>query len=637
MLRRLFVIALVCVLGLVPLTATAQEPEGQGSAATSANILDLRVEGLDVAGLSEGVSIGELLTFASTDTNAERNVRGDGNPFALAELVLAGQDTVTARSDGETRHEGRDANLSGLGTVSAGTVEALVENGEARSVINALSGNVDAVLGNISGKITEDSVKSVANADVARSGNGVIVSGLNLGLGDLLPADLLEQLPLPVLLDLAESLPLDASALSEVVGALEGVQAELPAVSDALDTELTGIVSDLDAALAPVDEALNGGGTLSVAELEGVIAEVEGIQATLDNLGAGLELEGLLSSLETLESLNLEQVVNDVVDAITGSQLLALDEVLVGAQTEASADDSNAEASCSVTGAQVLGEAAPAIDACDQLNELLTTIDTTLTSALGSLPVAGNVTEDLVRIGGLQTSTNEVVDGGYRVAQASVQGLTLDIGSLDLQDVTDGLVDDLVGQIEGLLGLLEGDLSILGGGDLSQLLDADLGSLLEGGLPGLIDGLQSLDTELEGVLSDGSLTGDDDVTEEVRDAIGNVTGAAGVSTLQTGEAGQLGTLTGLLDGVLGDLDGLLPLGLLDGLATPGISLEAAGVDSESEFTTAQADDPEPVAQPEEPTPADNLPRTGGGLIALAGLVLAAAGGTGLWLRRRMAA
>lgn len=637
MLRRLFVIALVCVLGLVPLTATAQEPEGQGSAATSANILDLRVEGLDVAGLSEGVSIGELLTFASTDTNAERNVRGDGNPFALAELILAGQDTVTARSNGETRHEGRDANLSGLGTVSAGTVEAVVENGEARSVVEALSGNVDAVLGNISGKIAEDSVKSVANAEVARSGNGVIISGLNLGLGDLLPADLLEQLPLPVLLDLAESLPLDASALSEVVGALEGVQAELPAVSDALDTELTGIVSDLDAALAPVDEALNGDGTLTATELEGVIAEVEGLQAQLDDLGAGLELEGLISSLQTLESLNLEQVVNDVVDAITGSQLLALDEVLVGAQTEATADDSSAEASCSVTGARVLGEAAPAIDACDQLNELLTTIDTTLTSALGSLPVAGDVTEDLVRIGGLETSTNEVVDGGYRVAQASVQGLTLDIGSLDLQAVTDGLVGDLVGQIEGLLGLLNGDLSALTGGDLSQLLDADLGSLLEGGLPGLIDGLQSLDTELEGVLSDGGLTGDEDVTEEVRDAIGNVTGTAGVSTLQAGEAGQLGSLTGLLDGVLGDLDGLLPLGLVDGLATPGISLEAAGVDSESEFTTAQADDPEPVAQPEEPTPADNLPRTGGGLIALAGLVLAAAGGMGLWLRRRVAA
>lgn len=634
MLRRLVVIALVCVLGLVPLTANAQEPEGRGSAATSANILDLRVEGLDVAGLSEGVSIGELLTFASTDTNAERNVRGDGKPFALAELILAGQDTVTARSDGETRHEGRDASLSGLGTVSAGTVEALVENGEARSVINALSGNVDAVLGNISGKITEDSVKSVANAEVARSGNGVLVSGLNLGLGDLLPADLLKQLPLPVLLDLAENLPLDASALSEVVSALEGVQVELPAVTDALGTELTGIVSELDTALAPVDQALNGNGTLTATELEGVISKVEGIQTQLDNLGAGLELEGLLSSLQTLEGLNLQKVVNDVVGAITGSQLLALDEVLVGAQTEATADDSSAEASCSVTGAQVLGEAAPGIDACDQLNELLTTVDTTLTNALGSLPVAGNVTEDLIRIGGLETSTNEVVDGGYRVAQASVQGLTLEIGSLDLQAVTDGLLTDLVGQIEGLLGLLNGDLSALTGGDLSELLDVQLGSLLDNGLPGLLDGLVSLDQELAPILDGAAPT--DDVTDAVNDVLGDGI-ASGVSPLQAGEAGQLGTLTGLLSGVLGSLEGLLPLGQLDGLATPGISLEAAGVDSESEFTTAQADSPEPVAEPGEPTPADNLPRTGGGLIALAGLVLAAAGGTGLWLRRRLAA
>lgn len=634
MLRRLFVIALVCVLGLVPLTATAQEPEGQGSAATSANILDLRIEGLDVAGLSEGVSIGELLTFASTDTNAERNVRGDGNPFALAELVLAGQDTVTARSDGETRHEGRNADLSGLGTVSAGTVEALVENGEARSVIDALSGNVDAVLGNISGQITEDSVQSVANGEVARSGNGVVVSGLNLGLGDLLPADLLEQLPLPVLLDLAESLPLDASALSEVVGALEGVQAELPAVSDALDTELTGIVSDLDGALAPLDGVVNGEGTLTAGELDSVISEVEGIQARLDDLGAGLELEGLLSSLETLESLNLQQVVNDVVNAITGSQLLALDQVLVGAQTEATADDSSAEASCSVTGAQLLGEAAPAIDTCDQLNELLGSVDATLTNALGSLPVVGNVTDGLIQVGGLDTSTNEFVDGGYRVSQASVQGLTLDIGSLDLQAVTDDLLNGLVPEIEGLLGLLNGDLGNLLGGDLSQLLDVQLGSLLEGGLPGLLEGLVSLDQELSPLLDGADAT--EDVTAPVEDLLGDGVGPL-TGTLQTEQLGQLGSLTGLLSGLLGDLDGLLPLGLADGLATPGISLEAAGVDSESEFTTAQADDPEPVAEPEEPTPADNLPRTGGGLIALAGLVLAAAGGTGLWLRRRLAA
>lgn len=637
MLRRLFVIALVGIIGLVPLTATAQEaPGGQGSSATSANILDLRVEGLDVAGLSEGVSIGELLTYASTDSNADRNVRGEGQPFALAELILAGKDTVTARSDGQTRHEGQNADLAGLGSVNAGTVEALVEDGRASSVVDALSGNVNAVIGNVSGQISEDAVRSLADGEVARSGNGVLVSGLSLGLGDLLPADLLQELPLPVLLDLAEDLPLDASALNEVVSALEGVEAELPQVSSLLDAELSQIVSDLDAALAPVDDALNTDDTLTLSELESVISEVEGIQARLDDLGGTLDLEGLLSSLQTLEELNVEQIVDDLVDAITGSQLLAVDQVAVGAQTEATADDSNAEASCSVTGVDVLGEAAPGIDACDQLNSLLDSVDATLTSALGSLPVAGGVTEDLVRVGGLETSTNESVDGAYRVAQASVQGLTLEIGSVDLQALTDELLSGLITEIESLLGLLEGDLSNLTGGDLSQLLDVELGSLLEGGLPGLIDGLESLDTELEGVLEDGTLTGDEDVTDEVRDAIDKVTGTVGVSQFQTAETGDLGELVGLLTGALDLLEGL-PISLADGLATPGISLQAAGVDSESEFTAAQADSPDPVVEPESPTPATNLPRTGGGLIALAGLVLAVAGGTGLWLRRRLTA
>lgn len=633
MLRRLFVIALVCALGLVPLTAAAEEQaERGGTATTSANILDLRIEGLGLAGLEDGVSIGSLLSYASTDGNAERNQLGEGNPFALAELVLAGQDTVTARSDGETTHEGRQADLAGVGSVSAGSIRALVEDGQASSVIDALSGNIDAVLGNVSGRIAEDAVNSVANGDLARASNGVILSDLSLTLGDLLPADLLGQLPLSELLDLVGQLPLDANALTDVVGTLEQVQAELPAVSDTLDTELTGIVSELDSALAPVDQALNGDGTLTAGQLQDVISQVEGIQADLDNLGSTLELEGLLSSLEELDALDIDGLVDDLIGAIQASELLALDEVVVGAQTEATADDSNATASCTVSGARLLGQAAPNVDACDTLRDVLDTVDSTLTGVLGSLPVAGDVTDGLVQIGGLETSTNELVDGNYRVAQAAVQGLTLDIGSIELSALTDDLVSGLIGQIEGLLGLLNGDLGELLGGDLSQLLDVDLGGLLDNGLPGLLEGLTGLQTELDGVLNDSGGDPTSDVTDAVRDVLGD--GIVGsVSPLQAGDAGGLLGLSGLLTGLLDQLEAL-GVGLPGGLATPAVGLEAAGVDSESEFAAAQAGEPQPVT-PGEPTPDGNLPRTGGAIAALAALGLITAGGAGLVIRRML--
>ena len=63
---------------------------------------------------------------------------------------------------------------------------------------------------------------------------------------------------------------------------------------------------------------------------------------------------------------------------------------------------------------------------------------------------------------------------------------------------------------------------------------------------------------------------------------------------------------------------VLPTGAaLEGLATPGVRIQALDISSEAEF----------AGQPAAPTPATDLPRTGGGLAPIA-LLLLALGSTG---------
>lgn len=677
-------VALLAVLALCLLSfssgAGANQPTAPvGTATTGLQLAEVALDG--VPGLEQQVELGSLLGYASTDGDAARNARGGGQPFALSSVALPGGLGLAAQShSGETVQEGHTAALpADAGTVTAGELRAAVTDGTARSLITALAGSLDAGLAGLAVSTPEQGAATVVDAVSSTATNGAVLSGLSLGLTDVLPADLLARLPLEVLLGLVDQLPvalpadLDVeAALAEVQAAVAELQAaldaavrDLPAqIADArtvieelrgqLDDTLSTDVAELEAQIAVLDETIAtlqaeiatltalldsatcDGVTLLdpllgpicdeiaaleqelaeaqeerqalVAQLE-LVNEIAAAEQTLDALIDQLitAIEGVLDSpLSGDITLLLEGLVADLLEGLQGLELLGVGRTEVGVHTVATGDDATAGVLCAVSGVSVLGQGYDA-DTCDELRGALTEVRTTLLGVLADLPIAGDLAADVVSVGGLETTTEETADGGYRAARAAVTPLHLGVQPIALTTVTDGLVDgllgDLVGQLEALLG-----------------------------------------------------------------TVGDVTGVAAASPVAAA------ALPDDLTALIGELESLL-VADLDGAVTPALSLTGLGISSVSEFSpaglapvpvdtpttpttptspgtpgtptapgtpgaapvTGTPDTVQPVAgPPAQPTPSGSLPRTGGyGLVGLAlALLSIGAGGTmTLWSHR----
>lgn len=631
-------------------TAAAQTAETDAAVGTAENLVELVSLSLDGLPLDLGdLTIGSLQSFASTDDDTVRNLLGGGDPFALAEILLVAGQGAVVTSDGPTSTPGQSAALpAGSGTVTLGAMEAVAAATDARSTISVLSGEVNTVLAQLTAAIPANGVDATVDDDAATALNGAALRDLSIGLGDLLPADLLSLLPLETLLALLDGLPVgDLGELDAVVGQLEGVIGDLEDLS-ALEGQVAGIVGQLEAAAAPLDDVLAAGGVVDTALVNDVVADLTAIEdgplaALTDQLDA--LLPGLLDSITDLLALDLDGLLDDLLGGLDALELIGLDEILVGVEAVASADSSAGTIACTVSGLRVLGQAVDGVVDCDQLTAQLDFVRALLLDVLANLPVVGGLTGGAVTVEGITTSTSaaDATEGDYHVASAVVEGLDVGIASLDLADITGSLVDDLLGLLDGLLG---GGLDGLLGGDLTGLLgdpSSLLGDLLDGGLDGLVGGLQML---VAGLVDLGGGGGGGDLTGPVTDLIGDVGGIVG-----GGGAGLLNaralpdgvTADGVL-GALGGLEGLLgglPTGdLLGGVATPGLSLSALDVVSTASFASTSVPAPPGTPQvptspgtPQTPTPSTALPRTGGG-VALALLTLGTGAGATVWLRRR---
>lgn len=653
--RRSSLIAAVAAFGLV--AAANPAPPAHGTAESKMSALEVTVSGLPVPG---EISMLDVVSFASTDTDESRNPKGA--PYSIISAIpaiIAGQSVgaVSARSDGDNESSGQGLTQA-VGPLSASVgaldLRATADQLQALAVLDAANAHVGALAGALDLDVRDVGLSSKVTQDAASAVQGIRSDGLNLQLGDLLPLD---DLPLDVVIGLAQQLTgvlsgtvgelLDrvgqlyeqlgtmvtkletqkaayiesGEALEDTLQAIEETEEDIAAIEAALADatsllgtgteddiqkvidegsqligEVTGVVSNGDSlitlqysandALTDLIDDLNETKT----ELEGEILELESTVETLvDDLIETLAeivdlselLDGVADQLLTAVQDLLAQLPS-VLDALADADLVDIGAMDVGISAVASGSDAKAVLGCAVEQVRVVGLdlgkpscAEPLINGSAGLADAIST----LKGVLGELPIVGGVVPEITL--SVFSNAHERVGekDGYRFAEAGVDLLEFELPSIELGDLTDGLLD----------GLLDGDLSDLIG-SLGDLLGADLSGSLGG-----IDA--ELDAALDGALS--TLTG---VVSEIID----------------------------IETVLGDIIATLPAtDALNGLSTPGIKVKIDPT-SRAEFRAGAIGSTPAAPEDGSPTGAPSLPTTGGGLGVLG--LLGVLGATAL--RRR---
>ncbi|MBW3664808.1 MAG: hypothetical protein KY469_17045 [Actinobacteria bacterium] len=613
--------AAALALGLVGVTTTGDR--AVGTALTDMTAVEFEVHGLDVP----SVTIADIATYASTDTNAAENVIGNGAPFALADIlpVVVGDQAIgaiQARSNGANSNSGsalaqtlglldveiNPAKVTAAATAQEATAVAELATAQIESVADVLGLDFEVNTAGIASRVTQGS---------ASASQGLEVTGVNVTLGDLLPADLLGQLPLGTLMALLEALPVDVSVDVEamvdaitgavdavataVAGLTEASAALADAVAAALDTQALVAELTADAALTTPGDLLDlvtkyatecpdadvtdildcVGGLLADAEarllldLDAVTQAVGVVVTLIGDLGDALN--DLVDALTSVDGTDLDAVL----DALAGGELLDIGAIQVGVIATATdaAETTNATVGCNEVPVRALG-----IDivtpSCREPLETTSAVAAQVTGAvegvIGILPLVADIVPD-VRFGmftDLVESTS--TDGTYNRANAGVTALELGIDPVTL--CADCIVDGLLEDVLGLAGDVVGNVAL------------PEGTVLDGlGLTDLVDDI------------DGA--------------------AAALPDLDTLTA----TLQGLLDA--------LPLdGLVEDVTVPGFDLVVDPVSTASFAVVPAAAPPAAPNPPASPTTpgAPSLPTTGGGFALLGGLLAAGA----LAFRRR---
>jgi hypothetical protein len=631
--RALALLTAMAVLA-VPLAAGAQPTTGIGTAETALTLADLALDGLPEV-VADGLDLGALRSFASTDADAVAAAAAVGDllegataPVALANvaLPLVGP-ALTARSGGPV------ALPAGLGSLTAGSLSATVVDDVASSSIQALSGSVNGLVGGLSVALPEGAGSSaVVSTTQALGANGAVLSGLNLGLTDVIPAELLAQLPLEVLLGLVGALPLDLGDLDlvgltdEVLALLDDLLAavtELAALDPQVLTELAAVEGALDPLLALLADA-RADEAAALLDVEAATALLEGLTGQLDTATADLAAATTLLATRTGELLAVGSLLGDSVALIrtacaTLGPLCPTDVVdALGALDEAQAAVDLLTGTVAAVTAQVADATAGLADATavladvrDAIADLVAQIETLLdpivallqpildriddlladlTGELGVLDLEALIAQLLEVLGGVELlAVDEVAVGVTSLARADSSTATAACavdGVRLLGEALDGV--DTCAALEGVLGDLEGVVADL----LGPLLGVGLPDL---GLPVGAVGARSVPS-LDEVITVGGLatstTPDNHLVDGYQHAAASITalelGVASIPLVPL--AGDLvGSITGDLAGVLDTLTGLTGLdglaelvGVLDGLdlgAAPELGVLALdGVD-----------------------------------------------------------
>lgn len=644
--------SLIAVLAVVALTlpatlgaTAAPEPEeGVGDASAGLLGAELLVDDLDgVLGLlgleADAIDVGllEALTHATTRDEPGAHASlvplrvGDDRPHELG-AGPGERDAVAAF--------GHDAGVLDI-ALGAGRVSAEAGEDGAEAVLDAVAASLDA-LGATGLDIAAGEVRSAVTGTGADATQDLTVDDLVVGLGDLLPRELLELLPVDVLLDLLAELPL-GDVRAELQGALTDVEDLIAALNaadlDALDEvdadlvrELLGLYGELDLLeqeLAGLREEL--------ASLEGLLETLEE-EDLIDPDGALLDaINECGLDLQSLSMTSVEACLESLIEGLEGDILAKLAEIVVVEDLIGSLEGQIGDLGDLVA---LLHGLVGDLDAA--LGDLLDAIDDAIGAISGlALFEAGSLE---LEIGAAADSTGGATTLVCELSGLAVLGQSLGDHSCEGGVLGDGAdaavtgalaaVGDLLNALPGVSGadgvhlaLLpnsfervetadDGTVSAAAGAVLLELAVPSVTIDLDEGIEQLLD-LDPLSIEL--------ITGIDEIDDLVAEVVGLLADAGLVDELLGTADDLVGELDGLLEGVLGEIDDLIALPVLDlAVSTPSISLVLDPV-SEATFTAAADPDATLVATADPGTP--ELPKTGGG-IALLGL-LAMMGAVGL--------
>jgi hypothetical protein len=664
-------VAVALLVGTVAPGHTSETPTGTGTSTLSITPASLDIDGLPA---QLDAALGTLVADATNTADPVARL-------ALASLSGVGQhapEAAFSSADGDAR--GNETRTVGAGGLSA-TVELVdylvqADADSAVAELSALAGEIDTPVG-LGADVGAQGVHVSARPTGTASSAVVQVSGLTFGLGDLLPADVLDALPLSAVLDLVDTLdlPLSGTVLDQVadvdtllVALTDAVEqaetlADLQAQVDSAASDLpeTAAVADAEQALATAEAAVQAledeAARLAadIAAVEAEIADLEAELATLDPVLDALrimEIEEELAVLETeltvletelgaIETTELPAARADVEEALV--VLADAQAALEAALIELGLEDLIAELALVE---DLLG------DLLDRLAVLLDGLD--LSTLLDAL-LEGLTDTPLFDLGSIELTLGTLADGTSSAGTVTCTATGLRVLGADVAtpgcDAVGAALDSLAGTIGDALSVLPvaAPVPAVTAGGL-ETSSSGAGAPDADGVTSAFARVSALTLQIAPV---DLVATTDDLVAELEGLLGEL-----VALLPGLDVGDVISLQGTdhavgslaldvpltLEGDLTELRGVLALlptgGALDGLRTLGLGAVLGAVDLESSFTAAAAP---ATPTPASPAPADptetspgELPVTGADQIHVllaAALAALAAGGTFLGLGR----
>lgn len=673
--RRMVSSGLAGALTLLLLGAAAGSGGGPtGTASTSISGLDVVITGA----VPGDVSLVDLTTLATTDPAG--TPAGPLARIALVPVASGGEEhgavQVSSEDDGDATTT--PTSMPAGGALDAGVdavrMDASASADRAAAVVGATTASLSALTDALGIDLDLRGVESVVTQDSSTAAQSIGVSGFDLSLGDLVPLEILQLLPLDVLLELVQLLPIGVPHLETVVTDLLDVE-----------TRVKNTVTTLQGAAGDLEDSLD-----DLGSLEDAADAVDDAEQALRDLGVSEDLiQGIVDDPPTgLSDLLADPSIGSVGggiggdtdgDGTSGDELTDTVGGIIGGGGGGvlpglSTGTVSAAALTALETAVV--ELVEAVEEQDDLENALGTIE----------EVTETITELVEQITTLITELQRLLD--------DVLALLIDLDGL-LPDLLAALAD---GELLAVEDLTVGMTSVAGAtlADSSASVECAATSVsvvgqsfqspdCTSGLTGVGGTLQSalgIVSDVLGALPVATLEIPDvtlslfpEVTESVTESDGTVTSVAGVTLLELSlpsaeldpDAVVEGLLSSLLDDLVADLTaqlptsaelagldltteltgaidailtevpdlsgltdqvlaavGELPLGVdLPELATPGLDMTMAS-SSTAAFTPGSATAPAP--DPDGPS----LPATGGGMAALGLLALLVGAG----LRRR---
>lgn len=664
--RRMVSSGLAGALTLLLVGAAAGAGGPTGTASTSISGLELALTG-DVPG---DVSLVDLTTLATTDPDGT-----PAGPLATIGLVpvTSGDEShgavqVSSEEDGSTT--AAPTSLPAGGPIGAGVdavrMDASATAERASAVVGATTASLSALTEALGIDLDLRGVESLVTQETSRASQTIGVSGFDLALGDLLPLDVLQLLPLDVLLELAQLLPLGVPDLETVV-------------TDLLDVErtITDVVTKLQSSVADLDQALE-----DLATLEDAADAVDDAEQALLDLGVSADLvQGILDDPRSgVANLVADPTLTDDIggdtdgDGTAGDELTGTVDDLLGGGGGGllSTATVSAAALTAVETAVVdlveaveeqqalqddLGTTEEVTNTITELVERITTLiaeferllDEVLALLLdleGLLPdlLAALGSGELLSVGDVTVGMTSVAGATVEDSSAAVECAATSVSvvgqSFDTPDCTDGLaaisgtLQSALGIVSDILGALPVDTLEIPDVTLSLFPEVTESVTEADGTVTAVAGVTLLELTLPSVALDPAAVVDGLLSSLLDDLIADLTAqlptseelaglelttelSAAIDTVLT----EVPELSGLTDQVLAAVNDL-PLGLdLPELATPGldVTMASASTASYTPGSTAPA--------PDE----GQLPATGGGMAAVGLLALLV--GTGLRRRR----